>query len=223
MTLQGRVVVITGASSGIGAALAEAFVQEGARVALLARRTSRIERLAARLGSEHTLAIQADVTDPSTVLQAQEQVLARWQQVHVLVNNAGVYPPDGPIWQASPEEWRRTLDTNINGVFYCMRAVLPSMLEQGYGRIINVSSSMVDTPGAAAYSMSKNAVDLMTAMLARELQPLHKDIIVCSLDPGWVRSEMSPDAPNDPNTVVPRALELAALPKGSPNGKKWRA
>jgi NAD(P)-dependent dehydrogenase (short-subunit alcohol dehydrogenase family) len=179
--------------------------------------------LAVRFGSEHALAIPTDVTDPLSVMQAQEQVLARWQQVHVLVNNAGVYPPDGPLWQADPGEWRHTLDTNINGVFYCTRAFLPATLEHGYGRIINISSSMVDTPGAAAYSVSKNAVDVMTAILARELRPLHKDIIVSSLDPGWVRSEMSPDAPSDPQAIVPRVLELAALPKGSPTGKKWRA
>jgi NAD(P)-dependent dehydrogenase (short-subunit alcohol dehydrogenase family) len=222
MTFQGQVVVITGTSSGIGAALAEAFVQKGANVALLARRAERIERLAARLGAEHTLAIQTDVTDPVSIMQAQAHVLARWKQVHVLVNNAGVYPPDGPMWQTSPEGWRRTLDTNINGVFFCIRTFLPSMLENGYGRIINISSSMVDTPGAAAYSMSKNAVDLMTAILARELRPLNKDVIVSSLDPGWVRTEMSPDAPDDPNMVAPRVLELAALPKGAPTGKKWK-
>jgi NAD(P)-dependent dehydrogenase (short-subunit alcohol dehydrogenase family) len=222
MTVRGQVVVITGASSGIGANLAEAFVYEGARVVLLARRVERLERLAVRLGFEHTLAIPADVTDPISVMQAQEQVLARWKQIHVLVNNAGVYPPDGPMWQTSPENWRRTLDTNINGVFYCIRAFLPSMLENGYGRIINVSSSMVDTPGAASYSVSKNAVDLMTAILAEELRPLNTDIIVSSLDPGWIRTEMSPDAPSDPNAVVPRVLELAILPKGSPTGKKWK-
>jgi NAD(P)-dependent dehydrogenase (short-subunit alcohol dehydrogenase family) len=104
-------------------------------------------------------------------MQAQAQVLARWRKVHVLVNNAGVYPPDGPMWETSPEDWRRTFDINVNGVFYCMRAFLPAMLAQDYGRIINISSSMVDTPRAAAYSMSKNAVDLMTAILARELRP----------------------------------------------------
>ena len=140
----------------------------------------------------------------------------------MLVNNAGVYPPDGPLWQLSPAEWRRTVDTNVNGVFYCVRAFLPAMLEQGYGRIINVSSSMVETPGAAAYSLSKNAVDVMTAILAKELRASNKDIIVSSLNPGWVRSEMSPGAPDDAQTVVPRALELASLPKGAPSGKKWR-
>ncbi len=222
MTVQGQVVVVTGASSGIGAALAEALVHQGARVALLARRAERLERLAARLGLQHTLAIATDVTDPTSVMQAHDQVLAQWKQVHVLVNNAGVYPPEGPMWQTSPEDWRRTLDTNINGVFYCLRAFLPSMLKNGYGRIINVSSSMVDTPGAASYSVSKNAVDVMTAILAEELRPLNTDITVSSLDPGWVRSEMSPDSPTDPKAVVPRVLELATLPKGSPTGKKWK-
>jgi meso-butanediol dehydrogenase/(S,S)-butanediol dehydrogenase/diacetyl reductase len=222
MTLQNQVVVITGASSGIGAALAAAFVKEGAQVALLARRGERLAQLASRFGAERALAIPTDVADPDSVMQAQAQVLARWRQVHVLVNNAGVYPPDGPMWETSPEDWRRTFDINVNGVFYCMRAFLPAMLAQDYGRIINISSSMVDTPRAAAYSMSKNAVDLMTAILARELRPLHKDVIVSSLDPGWVRSEMSPEAPDDPNTVVPRALELATLPKGAPSGKKWQ-
>jgi NAD(P)-dependent dehydrogenase (short-subunit alcohol dehydrogenase family) len=221
MTVQGQIVVITGASSGIGAALAEAFVDEGWRVALLARRAERVERTAARLGLEHTLPIPTDVSDPVSVMRAHDQVVARWKQIHVLVNNAGVYPPDGPMWLASPEDWRRTIDTNINGVFYSIRAFLPSMLEKGYGRIINVSSSMVETPGAAAYSLSKNAVDVMTGILAEELRKLRTDIIVSSLDPGWIRTEMSPDAPSDPKTVVPRVLELATLPKGSPTGKKW--
>lgn len=222
MTLQDQVVVITGASSGIGATLAEAFVRQGAKVALLARRAQRIETLAARLGSEQAFAVATDVTDPVSVMQAQDKVLARWKQVHVLVNNAGVYPPDGPLWQLSPEEWRRTVDTNINGVFHCIRAFLPAMLKNGYGRIISVSSSMVDTPGAAAYSLSKNTVDVMTAILAQELRREKADVLVSSLDPGWVRTEMSPDATTDPETVVPRVLALAALPKGSPNGKKWQ-
>lgn len=222
MTVQGQVVVITGGSSGIGAALAEGFVHEGARVALLARRIERLERLAVRLGLEYTLAIPTDVTDSTSVMQAHEQVMARWNQIHVLVNNAGIYPPERPMWQTSPENWRRTIDTNINGVFYCIRAFLPSMLENGYGRIVNVSSSMVDTPGAAPYSVSKNAVDVMTAILAEELRQLNTDIIVSSVDPGWVHTEMSPDGPSDPKAVVPRVLELATLPKDSPNGKKWR-
>jgi 3-oxoacyl-[acyl-carrier protein] reductase len=127
------------------------------------------------------------------------------------------------MWEAAPEDWRRTLATNVNGLFYCLRAFLPAMLAKGYGRIINLSSSMVDTPGAAAYSVSKNAVDVMTAILAKELKQLNTDIVVSSLDPGWVRSEMSPDAPSDPKVIVPRVLELAELPKSAASGKKWRA
>lgn len=223
MKFQNQVVVITGASSGIGATLAKVFVQEGARVALLARRLERLNELVTQIGQDNTMAIACDVTNYDSVLQAQEKILSHWNQIHVLINNAGVLPPSGPLWQTTPENWQRTINTNINGVFNCIKAILPSMLEKKYGRIISISSSMVKVPGAAAYSISKNTVDVMTEILAEELRSLNTDIIVSSLDPGWVRSEMSPEAPSDPVTVIPRALELASLPKESPSGKKWRA
>ncbi len=222
MKLQNQVIVITGASSGIGATLAKAFVQEGARIALLARRLDRLNELVTHLGEENTMAIACDVTNYHSVLQAQEKILSHWNQIHVLINNAGVLPPSGPLWQTTPENWQRTIDTNINGVFNCIRAILPSMLDKKYGRVISISSSMVKVPGDAAYSITKNVVDVMTEILAEELRSKNTDIIVSSLDPGWVRTEMSPGAPSDPVTVIPRALELATLPTGSVSGKKWK-
>ena len=222
MKLQNQVVIITGASSGIGATLVKAFVNEGAKVALLARRGDRLNHLVNQLGGESTFAVPADVTNFDSIIQARDKILARWNQIHVLINNAGILPPSGPIWQTTPENWHHTIDTNINGVFNCIKAILPSMLDNKYGRIINMSSSMVKTPGAAVYSITKNVVDVMTEILAKELKPLNTDVIVSSLDPGWVRSEMSPEAPSDSVTVIPRALELATLSTGSPSGMKWK-
>jgi NAD(P)-dependent dehydrogenase (short-subunit alcohol dehydrogenase family) len=221
--IKDQIIVVTGASSGIGAALATAFARHGGKVALLARRAKRLIELAEFLGNERAIAIATDVSDFTAVSLACEQILARWGNVHVLVNNAGVYPPEAPIWRLSPEDWHRTLDTNINGVFYCLRVFLPVMIQRRYGRIVNISSVMVDTPNASAYSISKNAVDLITRILAAELGQLGADIdiIVSSLEPGAIRTEMNPEGLSGPEIVVPTAMKLATLPKGSENGKKW--
>jgi NADP-dependent 3-hydroxy acid dehydrogenase YdfG len=137
-------------------------------VVLLARRVDRLTHLTKEFGQENTIAIPADVTNYDSILQARDRILYQWGQIHVLINNAGVLPPSNPIWETTPENWQRTIDTNINGVFNCIRAFLPSMLEHDYGRIISISSSMVKTLQAAAYSITKNAVDVMTEILSEE-------------------------------------------------------
>lgn len=219
--LQDKVVVVTGASSGIGAALAEGFVIQGAKVALIAQRVDRLESLTRRLGSEHSLSIPTNVTNYLAVTRAHEIIAQRWGQIHVLVNNAGVRRPDAPIWETEPEDWGYTFDVNINGVFHCIRAFLPEMLRNGYGRIINIGSWVVNEPLGAAYSLTKNCVDVLTSILAAELVQKGSDVIVSSLDPCETRTEMNLEEIRDPRAVVPKVLYLATLPKGAPSGRKW--
>lgn len=223
INIKDQVIVVTGASSGIGAALSCAFLEHGGKVALLARRADRLKKMVKSFGDERAIAIPTDVRDYSDVNRACEKILSHWGKIHVLVNNAGVYPPEEPIWMLSSEDWFHTIDTNLNGVFYCVRVFLPIMIQNRYGRIINLSSVMVDTPNASAYSISKNAVDLITKILIKELDQQYPgiDIIISNLEPGGIRTEMNPKGTSAPEIVVPIALKLATLREGSENGKKW--
>lgn len=221
--LGGRLAVVTGASSGIGAALAEAFVRDGARVALLARRHARLVQLADRLGRDRTLPVQTDVADFDEVRRAEGAIRAWAGDVHVLVNCAGVYAPELPIWELDAAEWTRTLAVNVTGTFHTLRVFLPGMIAAGYGRILNVSSEMVSVPFASAYSVSKSGVDVLTAIAARELAATGKDFCVNSVDPGSVISEMNPEGPEPTMAAVAAMVRLATLPAGGPSGRKWRA
>lgn len=214
--------MITGASSGIGAALARGFARHGARTALIARRKQRLEQIVEELGNDNAIAVPADVAIYSEVKDAAATIFHWAKQVQVLVNCAGVYPPERPNWQLDPFEWERTLAINLNGVFNCTRAFLPAMLTADYGRIINISSEMVAVPNAAAYSVSKNAVDVLTAITARELEMTGKDVCINSVDPGGVQSEMNPAGTLPATAVLPIIMKLATLPKGGSNGRKWR-
>jgi NAD(P)-dependent dehydrogenase (short-subunit alcohol dehydrogenase family) len=221
--LHGRLAVVTGASSGIGAALSEAFAGCGARVALVARRQERLVELASRLGADRALAVQADVADFEQVRRAERAVRAWAGDVHVLANCAGVYPRELPVWELAAAEWTSTLAVNATGVFHTLRVFLPGMIAAGYGRILNVSSEMVSVPFASAYSVSKTAVDVLTEIAARELASIGKDFCVNSVDPGSVVSEMNPDGPAPTAAALDAMLRLATLPKGGPSGQKWRA
>ncbi|MGH9347038.1 MAG: SDR family oxidoreductase, partial [Vicinamibacterales bacterium] len=200
-----------------------AFVRHGARVALIARRRARLLTLAERLGLERALPLPADVSDFDQVRRAERAVRAWAGDVHVLANCAGVYVAELPVWELDAADWTRTLAVNVTGVFHAMRAFLPAMIAAGYGRILNVSSAMVSVPCASAYSVSKSAVDVLTSIVARELDATGTDICVNSIDPGSVISEMNPEGPEAATAAIGAMLRLAMLPTGGPSGQKWRA
>lgn len=189
--LSGRVVAITGASSGIGEATALACVRAGASVALAARRADRIEALAARIEDEGgtAIAVPTDVSDERQARAFVEQAYERLGRLDALVNNAGVMLL-GAVTGADTEEWRRMIDANLYGVLYCSHAALPVMQQQGSGHIVNVSSvaGRIASAGSAVYNMTKWGVNGFSEGLRQEA--LHANVRVTIVEPGAVATEL---------------------------------
>jgi NAD(P)-dependent dehydrogenase (short-subunit alcohol dehydrogenase family) len=168
----GRTAVITGASKGIGKAIAVALAAEGARIALVSRDRELLGKVVAEIGSAggEAHAFPADVTSEEQVRQVERDVLAKFGKVNILVNNAGINVRK-PATEFTLEEWRRVMDTNVTAAFLMCRSFVPHMTGQGYGRILNMTSTMswVALPGRAAYAASKAALLGITRTLALEL------------------------------------------------------
>ena len=181
--------MITGASRGIGEAAARAFAAEGANVALLARSTEAIAEIAGEIG-EKAIAIPCDVSRASDVAQAVATTAKTFGGLDVLINNAGVIDPIGHLQDTDIEAWDRTIDINIKGVMYGMHAVLPGMIAQGHGTIINISSGAAHNPveGWSAYCTSKAGVYMLTRAVDNEVR--EKGVRVLGLSPGTVATQM---------------------------------
>ncbi len=217
--LAGRVAFITGASSGIGRAVALGYAAEGAAVVLLARRARLLQeaaREAERRGGR-ALAVPADVADEGQVAAAVEAAAKAFGRIDILFNNAGVLQRATALHKTSVAEWDRVLAVNLRGAFLVLRAVVPHMVRQGYGRVINVSSYFQHEPQYGAYSVTKAGINSLTRTLAAELAGT--GVLVNAIDPGWVRSGMSPGGGADPETIVPLAVKLGAQTAQRPNGE----
>jgi NADP-dependent 3-hydroxy acid dehydrogenase YdfG len=190
--LSSKVVAVTGASSGIGEATAVACARAGAAVALAARRSDRIEKLAERITEEggRAIAVPTDVSDEAQARAFIETTHSELGRLDVLVNNAGVMLL-GPIENAPTEEWRRMIEANVFGVLYCTHAALPLMREQGGGHIINVSSvaGRVARQGSGVYNLTKFGVGAFSESLRQEGVPL--GVRVTLIEPGAVDTELS--------------------------------
>jgi 3-oxoacyl-[acyl-carrier protein] reductase len=184
-----RVVLVTGGGHGIGRAICEIFAQDGARVVIADRLASAAESVANAIREEtavEALPVEVDVRDAASVEAAVQQVIDRFEQIDVLVNNAGIYP-NSPVVEMSEAEWDAVFDTNVKGMFLVSRAVARRMIERGAGgRIVNISSGAANSGrvGAAHYCASKAAVDMFTRVLALELAP--HDIVVNAVAPGLI-------------------------------------
>jgi NADP-dependent 3-hydroxy acid dehydrogenase YdfG len=189
--LSGRVVAVTGASSGIGEATALACAQAGAAVSLAARRTERIEALAKRIeeGGGRALVTTADVGEEDQARMFVERTAAELGRLDVLVNNAGVMLL-GPIAGAPTEEWRRMVQVNVFGVLYCTHAALGVMKEQGSGHIVTVSSvaGRFARPGSGVYNLTKFGVGAFSEALRQEVAL--EGIRVTLIEPGFVATEL---------------------------------
>lgn len=187
--MDGSVVVITGASRGIGAAAAAEFAAKGAKVALLARDGAAIAALAADIGPQ-SMAVACDVSDWASVQAAVAAVLDRWGRIDVLVNNAGVIEPIARLADADPAAWGLTQDINLKGVFHGMKAVIPAMRAKGGGTIITVSSGAATSAleGWSAYCASKAGALMLTQ--AAHLEEGPNGIRVLGLSPGTVATDM---------------------------------
>jgi len=193
MNLRGAVVVVTGASAGIGRATALAFARSGSVLVLSARRADRLEVLAGEIGRRggRALAVPADVTSDADVAALAERTLAEHGRCDVLVNNAGV-PGGGPFADVAPERIDAIVRTNLLGVLSVTRAFLPAMLEAGRGHVVNVASiaGLVALPGAAVYSATKHAVVAFSEALDGEVRD--RGVRVTAVNPGLVRTEGFP-------------------------------
>ena len=191
-TLAGKTALITGASKGLGKAIALALAEAGARVALASRNLELLNDTAAavrKLGAEAAV-FPTDVADEAQVRRLEKAVAETVGKVQILVNNAGMNIRK-PVTDFTYAEWRQVMDTNVDGVFLICRSFVPQMRGQGYGRIINLTSIMshVGLPGRTAYAASKSALLGFTRALALELAP--EKITVNGLSPGPVATEMN--------------------------------
>ncbi len=187
--LDGRVALITGGGRGIGRQIALAYAAEGAGLALSARTGSELEETAQLVSQQYgseVVTVVADVAVREQVDSAVAQTLERYGAIDVLVNNAGNIGPVGRVWDNDPEDWARTISVHLMGVFYGCRAVIPSMLERGRGRIVNVSG--VGGPNMTAYDAGKTGIVNFTENLALELAGT--PITVNAISPGSIHTRM---------------------------------
>ncbi len=229
--LEGKVALITGASQGLGRALALAYAQAGARLAINARREESIRPVAeeiARIGAE-VLAMAADVSRSADVERFVGEVVERFGRIDILVNNAGLLGPRVPIVEYPEEEWRRVIDVNLTGAFLVSKAAIPHMPPGS--SIINVVSgvSVEGRPRWGAYSVSKFGLEGLTQILAAELK--ERGIRVNAVDPGGMRTRMRAAAypEEDPMSRIPPEenvgvfLHLSSDESREITGQRFRA
>jgi NADP-dependent 3-hydroxy acid dehydrogenase YdfG len=189
--IEGKVVVITGASSGLGEATARHLAAQGASVVLGARRLERLQSLADELNNQggKALAVETDVTDPDQVQRLVDEAVQTYGRVDVIINNAGLMP-HSPLERRKIDDWNRTIDVNIKGVLYGIAAVMPYMQEQKSGHIINVSSVAGHKvrAGGVVYAATKHAVRVISEGLRQEVKPYNIRTTVIS--PGAVDTEL---------------------------------
>lgn len=208
--LRGQVAIVTGASSGIGQAIAEQLLARGVHVALAARRVERLDALAERLrgdGHGETLTVRCDVREPEQVKALIQQTLDRWGRLDTLVANAG-FGYRKALVESDEQRWKSMIDTNVYGLLLTLKYGVPPLLERGSGNVIVLSSvaGRVFTPGGSAYCATKAAATAIADSLRQEVGP--KGVRVTSIEPGVVISEFQEVAEYAPE-IVPNMLKGA--------------
>ena len=187
--LQGRVAVITGGAQGIGYAAAERMLRSGASVVLWdidAARMAQAENVLAKLGPVRTAIVELSLE--ADIAAATRAAVAAFGRIDILVNNAGITGGNAPTWELAPEVWRRVIEVNLIGPYLSCRAVVPQMVKQGYGRIVNIASvaGKEGNPNASHYSASKAGLIALTKSLAKELAT--KGVLVNAVSPAAAKT-----------------------------------
>lgn len=204
INLYGKKALVTGGSRGIGFEISKHFLEYGVDVLAISRDPEKLAQAQDALPAVHTLQADVSIADDNDRIAAWIQ--DNWGVLDILVNNAGVYPPAGGLLSGiSNEEFEQTIRINVLGPYYCAKRMLPLLLQSEDPRIVNVGSrsGLMSSQLSGAYSVSKVALHALTIAMANELKG---EIAVNALSPGWVRTDMAPDAPGDPRISAEAAL-----------------
>ena len=215
MKLKDHVAIVTGGARGIGKTIALTFLREGAKVAIIDSDKERLEILKKEINKENeeAIVIPCDITKGSEVNGRVDEVRKRFGRIDILVNNAGIIRR-GTIETVTEEDWDRVIEVNLKGTFNCCKAVAGIMKQQGYGKIINVSSiagKMGDITSAPGYGSSKAGIDALTKTLARQLAPY--GINVNGVSPHAIETEMSAQWSEERRKEIIASIPLGRLGK----------
>ncbi len=226
--LAGQIAIITGAGRGIGKAIALRFASEGAAVALTSRNKAQLDQVAGEIESAggRALALAGDVTKRADVARIVSAATEKLGPVSLLVNNAGIPGPYGPIGVVDPDDWWAAQEVHLRAPLLFISAVLPGMIERRAGRIINISSPRCHmlTPSLSAYSLGKTAQNRLAELVANEVK--ERGVKAFALDPGSIMTEMADSTMADPDAQrwVPQMVERLHQMKGKVNpqqGLDW--
>ncbi|MBR0751760.1 SDR family oxidoreductase [Bradyrhizobium jicamae] len=206
--LNGRCAVVTGGAQGFGRAITERFVASGAKVAIWDFDQTLAEKTAKAIGDAVTV-VKVDVSDPASVTAARDATLGAFGKIDILVNNAGIAGVNATVWETDLEEWRKVMRINLDGPFICCKAIVPAMIAQRYGRIVNIASiaGKEGNPNAAHYSASKAGLIALTKSLGKELA--QHDILVNAVTPAAAKTAIF-----DQLTQQHIDFMLSKIPKG---------
>lgn len=216
--LHQRVAIITGGARGIGRSIAERLLASGARVSLWDIDAAALAEAASEIGAPGVVhAVAVNLADLASVQAAAEATAAAFGKIDILVNNAGITGGNAKTWQIDPVDWRRVMELNLNGPFYCCHSVVPHLLKNGYGRIVNIASiaGKEGNPNAAHYSASKAGVIALTKSLGKELATTN--ITVNAIAPAVIATDILKQMPQSQIDYM-----LSKIPMGR-FGKKEEA
>jgi NAD(P)-dependent dehydrogenase (short-subunit alcohol dehydrogenase family) len=222
--IRGKWALVTGASRGIGRQVSLGLADYGCNVVLHSRDTANTATLAAEVAAKgvEVLQVGAELSDQAQVDAMLASVLSSAPGIDIVYNNAAVMTPYRNDWKNFPaEDFRASFEVNVISLIRICHALIPGMVERGWGRIINVTSGVQNQPEMSAYATSKAAVDKYVADVAGALAP--SGVLINLLDPGWLRTDLGgPNAPNSVESVLPGALVPALIDDGT-TGKLFRA